>query len=395
MSRSLCRATPGRVVLSLGPLFIALLLSKTSATKISQIAGTYTLLPNTSSPLTCPSLITHSDPEQLGDTAVSGLRHARTTTDAGQCTSDSYTAIISASDFAARASDPPSSDPLYEALLRTDAIFGAELNADRVCGRFKLRKGALVAFVASKTETDFLGDTPSLAKGRTVMLIAEASVDKPVRCVYESTRALDASVGSAGCFPSSAFFHMKTRGASAAVPARTLSTGTHLSTGPVVGFSHNSHLPDVLHDYIRISAKTGRSVTLSPNHYVQVHNPTHPSSPALRAASAVRPGDMLVSSDGPYAPHVIAGITPLRLSGQVAPHTPSGTLVVDDGYVVSCYTTAVHPAVAHAGITLLHAVQRWAHPNLYNTAAALLEDNRAADWAARYIPAMLRGPDTY
>lgn len=90
----------------------------------------------------------------------------------------------------------------------------------------------------------------------------------------------------------------------------------------------------------REDVSKGRSLTLSPGHFVL----TRPRGLVL--ATHVRPGaDSLVREDGTAA-RVVAT---RRVSGRglYAPHTLRGSLVVD-GFVVSAYTTAVPPAIAHA-----------------------------------------------
>jgi hypothetical protein len=82
------------------------------------------------------------------------------------------------------------------------------------------------------------------------------------------------------------------------------------------------------------------SITLSPDHYIW----TRPRG--LLRASEVRPlADGLVREDGSAAQVVAVKRTVAR--GLYAPHTLTGTLCVD-GFLVSAYTAAVPPAVAHA-----------------------------------------------
>jgi hypothetical protein len=77
--------------------------------------------------------------------------------------------------------------------------------------------------------------------------------------------------------------------------------------------------------------------------------------------------------------------------GRFNPHTRAGIVHVD-GFVVSCYTTAVHPLLAHRGIGLLYFLQRRAHPRIVNALTRPLSNHALPLWVMRFVPG---GPDHF
>jgi Hint module len=100
------------------------------------------------------------------------------------------------------------------------------------------------------------------------------------------------------------------------------------------------------------------SITLSAEHYIH----THPRG--LLPARDLRIGDHLVKVpsfariDGSIPPSTLARVTRAERHvsniGLYAPHTLDGDVVVD-GFLVSTYTSVLHPAVAHAVLGPLRA----------------------------------------
>lgn len=101
----------------------------------------------------------------------------------------------------------------------------------------------------------------------------------------------------------------------------------------VFAFSHKQHAG--LHEFVRVTAESGRSISLSPSHYMYANG-------KMVAARAVKVGDKLRTIDGPS---VVKTVERVKDFGLVAPHTMHGDVVVN-GIVASTYTTAVHPHLA-------------------------------------------------
>jgi hypothetical protein len=118
------------------------------------------------------------------------------------------------------------------------------------------------------------------------------------------------------------------------------------------------------HSMLQIEVSNGsftNSITLSPGHLIYTHQR------GLIAASAVRPGDCLLKTQPamprmPLHPsynlvHVIQTTMNSSRSGLYAPHTLNGDIVVND-FLVSTYTSALHPTVAHAGLAPVRGAYR-------------------------------------
>lgn len=124
------------------------------------------------------------------------------------------------------------------------------------------------------------------------------------------------------------------------------------ATSTVFLFSHR--LVDGVYDFVRVAtapvatsgATVGRTLTLSPGHYVYAAR-AGDATGALRlvAAASLLAGDVLRDSTG--AALFVVSVIPVRAKGLFNPHTLSGDLVVD-GVHVSTLTTAVAPAVARS-----------------------------------------------
>lgn len=124
--------------------------------------------------------------------------------------------------------------------------------------------------------------------------------------------------------------------------------------------------------FVRLTTACAHSVTLTASHYVRE------AGGSLVAAGAVAVADSLLTVDGPC--DVIAKDVVVQ-DGLYAPHSMHGDLVVG-GVVVSSYSKAVHPRVAHA----LLAPVRW-----MVRSAGVVEPlgsmfYNGADWALRMLP---------
>lgn len=362
-----------RAVLSLAPL-----LALASATSVHQIAGDYTLLSGGAASA-CPKTLVTPDPVLLSSTPVQALRHRELRADGAACaadTDDTYTALLTAKDFETRALTPPDrTDDLVDALLRTNALFGTEAGGNRVCGDFTLRKGALVAYVNSREDANFLGEIEELKEGKTVLLLAESGVEEPKRCLYVSNKQMEDDSDDSACFPAAAKMHV---GGGGVVEAGDVEFGMQLVTGRVLAFSHRD-LSNALHAYVRITpADGGEALLASPGHYLVMEGG------GLRAAASVRVGDVLKGSGG--GGRRIAAVERVMARGKVNPHTANGVLHVQ-GFEVSCYTTAVHPTVARAGVRMLDIAGRLGAASLANRIAdSLREPEKLPRWLMRWVP---------
>lgn len=168
------------------------------------------------------------------------------------------------------------------------------------------------------------------------------------------------------CFPASATVEL-VDGSHVAVGGGSLVVGTTVrtsasTTSDVFAWSHAT--PGGRHPFIAITTEAvvpsghGNATALggsmreapllvSPGHYVYVGE-------RLITADAVAVGDSLTAGDG--KPLVVTAVARVTAAGLFNPHTLDGRIVVN-GVLVSCYTRAVHPALAEA----LLAPVRWAY----------------------------------
>lgn len=116
--------------------------------------------------------------------------------------------------------------------------------------------------------------------------------------------------------------------------------------------------------YVRLHTRLEKPLVVTPLHYVYVYvfddddeSDTHRKQPQrqTRQAGTVRPGDHLIAAhDG--SPLPVTEVDFVRYDGGLYnPQTVDGDLVVD-GIVVSTYTTAVEPNMAHALLTPVRAM---------------------------------------
>lgn len=380
---------------------VCALLATTHATLPVVVEDTYTILEGGSS-LGCPAEITHSaTPSKSSDGPVYLLQHDTISTSAGDCEGDdddAYAGLFTSSEYAKRAgSQPAELESLMEILVRSSALFGTELNRDRVCGDFTLRKGAFVGFAYNENER-LLEDIVQLQTGKTLMILAEANVENPKQCLYESAKVLESSSarttqsGDASCFPADAQFHVPTSDAleQTTVRADSLEHATQLTTGHVLAFTHRD-VSSTYHEYLHITTRSGGSLVVSPGHYVYTaQNDEDAASGALhlRAAHTITPGDNLVRAENKDRAQVtdrVESVHTIKKQGRYNPHTASGKVHVN-GFVVSCYTTAVHPRIAHAGVTILDVLYRFAPSQVYNAISTSLPSSALQKLALQVVP---------
>jgi len=179
------------------------------------------------------------------------------------------------------------------------------------------------------------------------------------------------------CFPAAARVQLAD---GAHVPLRALAVGASVRVGAgddaaahstVVGWSHRSAA--VTADFVALTHTAGK-LLLSPGHYVYVGG-------VRVTARSVRAGDVLTLGNGG-----VASVTETRVeraTGFYNAHTAHGDVVVD-GVLVSTYTDAVHPAVAHA---LLAPVRLAVRLGVVDPLGSFLYDGaRRRPWLAALMP---------
>lgn len=114
-----------------------------------------------------------------------------------------------------------------------------------------------------------------------------------------------------------------------------LTGGGNSESSAIFLFTHRSK--ERTARFYTLRTANGASVSLTGGHYVRAGG-------RLVAARAVRVGDELRTAKGPSR---VVRVVAARGAGLYAPHTLHGDLVVG-GVVVSGYSQAVHPRVAHA-----------------------------------------------
>lgn len=114
--------------------------------------------------------------------------------------------------------------------------------------------------------------------------------------------------------------------------------------------------------YVRLHTRLEKPLVVTPSHYVYVYvydddSDTHRRQPRrqTKQAGTVRPGDHLIAAhDG--SPLSVTDVDFIKYDGGLYnPQTVDGDLVID-GIVVSTYTTAVEPNMAHALLAPVRAI---------------------------------------
>lgn len=190
-----------------------------------------------------------------------------------------------------------------------------------------------------------------------------------VRGLGETLNVEDGGKGSEGdddggsaCFPADEMLHTHGGGF---LPMHAVRVG-HAAAAPFTVSAAQApradRVPIVLMshaDATRVSAfvalrTASTTLRISPGHYLPVASALKTPT-ALRTASRVAPGDYILAADG--ARMRVLSTTRTTARGLYAPHTHSGALVVA-GVQVSCYTDALHPVLAQAGVCALASAPR-------------------------------------
>lgn len=270
-----------------------------------------------------------------------------------------------------------------------DAVVLCVDGQERECGDFESPANAAYAFLRVDEElavADPRGpDFPALftlRPGRRQML----AVTPEVGCVYSApeqeegegvpTSAPSTFDRATTCFPGDAVVSLA---GGAEVRMDALRVGDMAAGGagggigdasPVVGWSH-ADAAGVAPLVVVSTTAGGPPLALTPGHYLPLavaavddarctYHDGRCLVPAralvlgdalLAAAAAATPAAACNASSHPTVTRLGAGVS---TTGLYAPHTASGWLVVD-GLVVSAYTDAVPPAMAHAAVGVLRA----------------------------------------
>lgn len=192
--------------------------------------------------------------------------------------------------------------------------------------------------------------------------------------VFDTTSSEDESNDTSACFPVDALVVVD----GIEKPIGQLDIGDSVVSrngqqSDIYFFSHRQKFG--IFNFVRIQTEAGRSISLSAGHYIHV-------SSGLIAAGNVKIGDNLILAQGGTDKVVMIGIT--KGTGKVAPHTLQGDLVVNS-FLVSSYTTAVHPFIAH--FFLLAPVRFMYRAGARNLLQGWLDDGN--NWARNLLP---RGP---
>eukprot|EP00180_Rhodochaete_pulchella_P001647 Plantae.Rhodophyta-Rhodochaete_pulchella.ctg2484.p1 GENE.Plantae.Rhodophyta-Rhodochaete_pulchella.ctg2484~~Plantae.Rhodophyta-Rhodochaete_pulchella.ctg2484.p1 ORF type:complete len:318 (-),score=31.41 Plantae.Rhodophyta-Rhodochaete_pulchella.ctg2484:139-993(-) len=176
----------------------------------------------------------------------------------------------------------------------------------------------------------------------------------PFDCVVllsgeEDAQSFRERCGSSSCFP---FYARVILAGGQTKSMEELSVGDEVvvggdgSTSPVHFFGHKDLSSRTR--FVQLDHGEG-SLVLSPGHFVYVDG-------ALKRATDVKVGDTLevFGFDGNVTTSKVHGVDVVYGSGLYNPHTLSGDLIVD-GVKTSCYTSAVHPRLAHYLLAPLRA----------------------------------------
>lgn len=116
---------------------------------------------------------------------------------------------------------------------------------------------------------------------------------------------------------------------------------------PVIGFTHSNQW--VTSIFVELTTKSGHVVSATPTHYMHCNR-------GLLPARELLPNDKLVLADGMTS--TIVKRRMIYKNGLYNPQTADGNVDID-GILVSTYTSAVKPEVAHsllAPFRLMHAL---------------------------------------
>lgn len=125
---------------------------------------------------------------------------------------------------------------------------------------------------------------------------------------------------------------------------RTLGTNGETADSEVIAFLHKE--TEIKADFLKLEIQGGYAITLSPQHLIfRKENSTSAISAVF--ASAIRPGDLLYTSNGTSSKYkAVTRISIVTEIGVYAPLSTQGTLLAD-GVLVSCYATWPSHDTAH------------------------------------------------
>lgn len=172
-----------------------------------------------------------------------------------------------------------------------------------------------------------------------------ADLDEPTTTV----EVVESTPISSQCLPADA---LVTLPSGIEVRIDTVSHGTLIlasskgASSPIVLFSHREGT--IITDFVELTTSSGSIVSLTPGHYLSVND-------RLQAAGRVKIGDKVILSSGHRSE--IVYIRTVQKRGLYNPHTADGRIVVN-GIVLSTYTAALSPALAHALLAPVRTIAR-------------------------------------
>lgn len=136
------------------------------------------------------------------------------------------------------------------------------------------------------------------------------------------------------------------------IPVRMLRVGDRVQVGPheyddVFMFTHTSN--DVVAEFLQIHLENGVTISVTPGHYVYVND-------ELGTADSVRPGDEMIMANNQKSS--VRSIHRVEERGVFNPQTIHGDIVVN-GVLISTYTSAISPKLAHAALSLPRILYRF------------------------------------
>jgi len=168
------------------------------------------------------------------------------------------------------------------------------------------------------------------------------------KCLGPGDASVEQDPGGPACFPAGAMLQLDS---GKAKPVEKIEVGDRVAAGNFSGnlvfsdvFAFTHRKAGIEHRCVQLVAGPS-TLVVSAGHYV------HTAS-GLVAARAVRVGDLLLHSRRGWV--AVTSTALVWTVGLYHPHTLAGDVVVDE-FVVSTYSTAVHPAAAQ----LLLAPLRW------------------------------------
>ncbi len=242
-------------------------------------------------------------------------------------------------------------DKQLAAELRAPYYHGV-LDSARVCGISKVANGTHFFFVNTESPVAVPKSSVTLEADTKYMVFIEPNGNT---CVYqkEGTEE-DGLVPSAepsdgrACFPAEATVKLMN---GREKEMHQLKVGDMVQVGPatysqVYGFTHADE--DALTFFVELKTEAREEVVLSPGHYVYANEKLVP-------ASDVEVGDTLQLANGRRSRVVSVGSS--LNDGLYNPQTVHGDIVVNN-VVVSTYTTAVKPSIAHCMLLPFRAMFR-------------------------------------